>query len=252
MFHTAITEMKPKELEKMESSGVSLLPAGFDYYAGGHVHIVERGNFENRKNVVFPGPLFPNNFSELEKLKQGGFYIYDEGNVVYHPLVLKEVELVEVNADHRLPEEVSQEVFSIASRENVSDKIILLRIAGRMQRGKSSDIAFRKINETFIDNGAYCVLKSISKLKSEEFEEIKVSQSTAEELEQELIQEHLGQIKISFSSREEDLIRKLMDVFSVEKEEGQKVYEYESSIKKDAETLFSELIEDLKEEDLKD
>jgi len=38
-FHGAITEMKPKELAEMaETMPASLLPKGFDYYAGGHVH----------------------------------------------------------------------------------------------------------------------------------------------------------------------------------------------------------------------
>lgn len=38
MFHTALTEFKPEEMEKMESTPVSALPKGFNYYAGGHVH----------------------------------------------------------------------------------------------------------------------------------------------------------------------------------------------------------------------
>ena len=42
MFHTALTELKPKKLEMMESAPISLLPKNFDYYAGGHVHIVEK------------------------------------------------------------------------------------------------------------------------------------------------------------------------------------------------------------------
>ncbi len=62
MFHSAISELKPKELEKMDSSPISFLPKGFDYYAGGHVHIVKDISLEGYKNVVYPGPLFPNNF----------------------------------------------------------------------------------------------------------------------------------------------------------------------------------------------
>ena len=38
MFHTAISELKPAHLEKMEAQPLSMLPAGFNYYAGGHVH----------------------------------------------------------------------------------------------------------------------------------------------------------------------------------------------------------------------
>ena len=31
MFHTALTELKPKNLERMDSAPISLLPKGFDY-----------------------------------------------------------------------------------------------------------------------------------------------------------------------------------------------------------------------------
>ena len=62
MFHTALTELKPKELDKMDSAPVSFLPRNFDYYAGGHVHIVKEASLDGYKNIVYPGPLFPNNF----------------------------------------------------------------------------------------------------------------------------------------------------------------------------------------------
>jgi DNA repair exonuclease SbcCD nuclease subunit len=65
MFHTALSELKPKSLEKMESSPVSFLPEGFDYYAGGHVHIVRHSDLPGYRNIVYPGPLFPNNFRSL-------------------------------------------------------------------------------------------------------------------------------------------------------------------------------------------
>src|SRR3989338_4616662 len=41
LFHSAISELKPTELEKMEAQPVSFLPKKCSYYAGGHVHIVK-------------------------------------------------------------------------------------------------------------------------------------------------------------------------------------------------------------------
>ena len=41
IFHSGIDELKPKEMENIISQPLSLLPKGFDYYAGGHVHIVD-------------------------------------------------------------------------------------------------------------------------------------------------------------------------------------------------------------------
>ncbi len=81
MFHSSLEELKPEYLDKMEATPLSYLPKNCDYYAGGHVHIVKHVSIEAYKNVVYPGPLFPNTFSELEKLKQGGFYLFDNGNI---------------------------------------------------------------------------------------------------------------------------------------------------------------------------
>ena len=39
LFHTTLSELKPKHLEKMESQPLSFLPQNFNYYAGGHVHL---------------------------------------------------------------------------------------------------------------------------------------------------------------------------------------------------------------------
>jgi hypothetical protein len=54
-----------------------MFPKGFDYYAGGHIHIVSQQMLLSAP-VIYPGPLFPNNFSELEELHSGGFYIADK------------------------------------------------------------------------------------------------------------------------------------------------------------------------------
>jgi hypothetical protein len=81
MFHTALDELKPEELENMESMPATEMPSNFDYYAGGHVHIVEQKSIANYKNLVYPGPVFPANFAELWKLGKGGFYIYTDGKL---------------------------------------------------------------------------------------------------------------------------------------------------------------------------
>ena len=73
LFHTGITEYKPKELTEMESIDEGLLPRGFDYYAGGHIHYL----FNKDNKLAFPGPTFPNNFKELEELKHGTFCFYN-------------------------------------------------------------------------------------------------------------------------------------------------------------------------------
>ncbi len=81
MFHTALSEFKPKELDHVDVAPLSLLPKGFGYYAGGHVHYVKEFKEKGYGDIVFPGPTFPNDFREIEQLQHGGFYIYDDSGL---------------------------------------------------------------------------------------------------------------------------------------------------------------------------
>jgi hypothetical protein len=79
-------------------------------------------------------------------------------------------------------------------------------------------------------------MKNTAKLTSEEFEEIKISQDSADAIEENVIKEHLGQIKVSFE--EEKTAKALMDLLSSEKQEGEKVYEYNARIKKEIDEML--------------
>ena len=108
MFHTSIDELKPEHLKEMASSPASFLPKNFDYYAGGHVHIVKKRSIENYKNLVYPGPVFPANFSEMEKLGVGGFYVYDNGEIKRKEITIKETISKKINVDDKTVEETKK------------------------------------------------------------------------------------------------------------------------------------------------
>ena len=235
MFHTALTELKPKELEKMDSSPISMLPKEFDYYAGGHVHIIKKEEIEGYKNVVYPGPVFPTNFAELEKLGGGSFYIYDDGKTEQIPIHIKNICAIKQDANHKTPEEVEVEITDQIKKQEFNNTIVLLRVAGTLTHGKSSDIDFKQIMKTCYDGGAFFVMKNTNKLVSEDFEEIKVDSASAEEIEETVIKEHLGQIKVNFE--EEKTAKNLIKLLSSEKQEGEKVYEYHSRIKKELDSV---------------
>ena len=128
LFHTSITELKPKDMDKMDSAPISLLPKNFEYYAGGHVHIIEKMDMPGYKNVVYPGPLFPNNFHELEELKGGGFYIYDNGQVIRHDISIKKVVSIKINASQKLPESITDELLDRIKKEKIEELGIKVRI----------------------------------------------------------------------------------------------------------------------------
>jgi len=224
MFHTALTEFKPEEMEKMASQSVANLPKNFNYYAGGHVHYIFDKEYDKGK-LVYPGALFPNNFKELEEFKHGGFYIVDDSlNLEYVPVKFRDVLTIQIDADGKTPEEIETRLMGL---ENFWDKIITIRIKGILRSGKPSDIDFKKITAKLSD--AYCVLRNTFKLKVKEFEEVEVNASSSEEIEDSVVKEHSGKISLGSLTKEEEeeLTFDLINEFNKEKKEGEKVADFE-------------------------
>ncbi len=238
LFHSAIEELKPKRFEKVPGAPVSLLPKGFDYYAGGHVHMVEATDMDGYENIVYPGPLFPASFDELEELEHGGFYIYDDGDIERKDVMLKSVYKLRVDAENKSAEEVELELEDEVEKQEFVDTIVLVRVEGQLSSGRVSDIDFSKVFEEMYEKGAYFVMKNTSKLTTEEFEEVKVEQGTPEEIERRAIEEHTGQVETSFSDEEKDMTRKVMKALGQEKDEGEKKYEYEERVQEEAKEVL--------------
>lgn len=252
MFHTSITELKPGHKSAMDSTDVSYMPKNFDYYAGGHVHIIHKYDFKDHKNVVYPGPLFPANFEELEELGNGGFYICEDDTHSSHgahektvkmereELPIKNTFKMEIDCEHKTPEEVDSMIYSHIKGKEFINTIVMIRVAGKLKTGKVSDINFREIFSKCYSQGAFFVMRNTVKVVSAEYEEIKIDQKNPEDVEEAIIKEHLGQIKVQgFDAETESRItRELMNILSSEKHEGEKVYEYEERVKKDVDRLL--------------
>jgi len=235
LFHAPIAELKPKELAQMDASPVSMMPKGFDYYAGGHVHIVEDVSLPGYAKVVYPGPVFPASFSELEDLGRGGFVIVNEDYEIERvPIAVQETINLRIDAEKRSVEEVN---LSLKELENtdVAGKIVLLRAEGELAEGRVTDVRFKELIRAFMEKGAYAVMKNTARLSSKEFEEFQVAQSSAEELEERLIREHVGQQPIGLTAEEEaKLTGELFAILGEEQSEGEKKYEYEERVVKAA------------------
>ena len=222
MLHNTIDELKPKDMEKVEGMSLSLLPGNFDYYAAGHVHFVREIEHGSGK-LVYPGPLFPNNFKEMEELGKGGFYIYDNGNLKFVEVKLKEVLSVHVNAEGKSSREVEDEILSINGFE---DKILLLRVSGILREGKASDINFNVISDKFRNSFAF--LKNTTKLSSKEFVDLEVKEGDV--VEEEIIKD----FNLDFN---EEFVINLMKVLDKEKDEGEKNADFERRLLKELEYL---------------
>lgn len=235
MFHTAISELKSDEMSRMESAPLSLLPKGFDYYAGGHVHERQVSEFEGYKKVVYPGPLFPNSFKELENKEIGGFYVYDDGDLEFVRVNPYDVENHQLDCSQKTAEEVEAQLYEIARKEH-DGMIVTLRITGVMSNGRLSDIDFKGIMDTFYEKGAALVLKNTIALKSGEFEEVKVNENSVEEIEETLIDEHKG--KIGNMKDEKGLTVALMNVLNSEKAEGETSPDFSERLIDDARDIL--------------
>jgi len=227
MFHTALEEFKPEDLKKVEGMLTANLPKNFDYYAGGHVHYIFDTTKEKGK-IVFPGPLFPNNFKEIEELKQGGFYIVDDKlNLEYVKIKLKEVLSLKIKGEN--VNDINEKIRNSVRDNDVKDKIVTLRVEGVLEEGKVSDIDFKNLIKEMEEKGAYIVLKNTNKLTTKEFEEFKL-EGDVEDIEEELIKKHIGQVKINFN--EEEMTKKLMEVMNIEKIEGETNAVFEERVNK--------------------
>jgi DNA repair exonuclease SbcCD nuclease subunit len=238
MFHTAISELKTKELANMDSMAISLLPKGFGYYAGGHVHIIDKKEFEGYKNVVYPGPIWPNSFSELEKLGKGGFVLVNNEKIEQMKIEPNPVISVKIDVDNKSAAEAEQEIINGFKDEYIKDAVITMRLEGCLRTGKITDINFKKIFEGLYSQGAYFVMKNTVKLVTKEFEEVKISETSVEDIEENLINEHAGQLKVFAADKEKELTRDLLQRLAVEKQEGEKNADFERRIKEEIDKVL--------------
>ncbi|MEM4267879.1 MAG: DNA repair exonuclease [Candidatus Woesearchaeota archaeon] len=244
MFHTAITELKPKEMENMQSLPASLLPKGFDYYAGGHVHITKHESIEGYRNIVYPGPLFPNTFKEMEDYNDCGFYIFQDGEISKREIRVVNVSSIHIDCNRKSPEEIESVTQSLKGKE-FYNTIVTLRFTGVLKSGKISDINFGKIMEAFYERGAVFVMKNTGGLLTKDFEDIKTESSeNIAELEARLVREHLGQLKLNGVSleQEEALIKSLLSISAAERQEGEKLYDFHARVCKDIDLVLEPIL----------
>jgi DNA repair protein SbcD/Mre11 len=210
MLHTTLDKVAGSlPIDSVESRK---LPKA-DYYALGHIHVLY-----DKEGIVYPGPLFPNNFKELEDLKQGHFVLVDTDSnqqIQRIPLPTKKVESITVEVSDGLI--ATEQIISELNKIDLEDKLILLRIKGELQRGKTSDIKFQKIEDFVKERGAYFLLKNTHNLSTKQVD-IDVDIKEDADVEKETIikfsEENISDFNV--------LIPELIEALSKEKQEDEK------------------------------
>lgn len=177
MLHTALRDAVGTL--PIKAVRTELLPQ-VDYLALGHLHI----NYV-KDRAVYSGPIFPNNISELEELGKGSFYIFDNGRIKKEEIILKEIIVLNLEIKDAL--EATEQIISALMKENISDKIIILKLYGALEKGKTADIDFQKIEDYAKKTGVFSFLKSTTKLHLSE-NEVRLDNIDSINLESEIIQ----------------------------------------------------------------
>ena len=209
MLHTTID--KAKGSLPIDALETDLIPKA-DYYACGHLHI----DFQY-ENFVYPGPIFPNSFQELEDLEYGRFYIVDTDsprNLQKIELKLKEV--ASLNLEIRNALTATSQIISELEKLDIEDKIVLLRITGTLEKGDNSDVKFSQIEEYIKTKKAYFMLKNTHDLKVKELE-IHSEIKDPENIEEEAIKVYSNENPSAFNA----FIPQLIHSLNIEKQEGE-------------------------------
>jgi len=209
MLHTTLD--KAKGTLPIDAIEADSLPKA-DYYALGHLHI----DFQYQ-NFVYPGPLFPNNFQELEDLKNGSFYIVNTelpDSLKKIEIKLKQILPLTVQLTNGIT--ATEKIISELTKEDLEDKIVLLRLKGELEQGTNSDIKFAQIEEIAKQKKAYFLLRNTHELKTKQVE-LEFELDDTENIEEESIKAYAENNPSDFNA----LIPQLMNSLSMDKQEGE-------------------------------
>ena len=176
MLHTAIRDAVGTL--PIKAVDERMLPK-VDYLALAHLHIKYQ-----KEGRVYCGPIFPNNLAELEELEGGSFYIVDQGTIKRQELKIKPVLSMTIEITNALT--VTEEILKRLEKETLRDRIIIVKLYGFLEKGKTSDIDFTKLEAYAKKQGAYVFLKSTTKLQVAE-QEITFDFSDTHDMENQII-----------------------------------------------------------------
>ncbi len=180
VFHTTIEELKPQYIADKHAVPKSLLPKGFDYYAGGHLHERIESKIGDAP-LIYPGALFGATYNDLNILKERGFFIIEDFKLRFVKVSICEFEKKVINANGLSAEQLNQELLTYAS-QNFENKVVILKIQGELRSGKIGDIDLHTIREKIKETALDLLLNTYA-LRTKEVEVKGVVGKTKNEIE---------------------------------------------------------------------
>ena len=249
LFHGGISDMKTDSGMDGDQMPLSLLPQGFSYYAGGHMHKFNHQSFEGYSNVVYPGTPFAGYHADLEDNANGqkrGFVLVEFGDTVksvdFIEIENTEYEVIEVDANNRKAESVNQELAEKTGDIDVQNKIVIIKIQGELMAGKTADVDVSIVRDNLNNKDALVVNVSKNQLTSKEYSITEAKGSNKEEIETNVFSENIGQLKFDYPELLNEsgikLATKLLQELGQPKLENEKNNEYVPRIRDSALALL--------------
>ena len=245
LFHGGISEMKTETGMDGDHMPMSLLPKGFDYYAGGHLHKFNHQEFVDYPHVVYPGTPFAGFHSDLEENAKGqkrGLVIVEFEDKVksvnFVELENTSYELIEIDAENRLVDSINNELKEKIEQIEPEQKTIILKIKGELTSGKTADVDISSIRNSLNERGALVVNIDKNQLTSKEYSITEAKGNNKDEIETNVFSENIGQLHFKQKSLIGDdgikLAKKLLAQLGQHKLDNEKSSDYQLRIKKEA------------------
>lgn len=249
LFHGGISDMKTDSGMDGDQMPLSLLPKGFSYYAGGHMHKFNHQSFDEYSNVVYPGTPFAGYHADLEDNANGqkrGFVLveFDDKikSVDFIEIENTKYEIIEVDANNRKAESVNQELSEKTADIDVVNKVVIVKIQGELMSGKTADIDVSIVRDNLNDKDALVVNVSKNQLTSKEYSITEAKGSNREEIEINVFSENIGQLKFDYPELLDKvgikLASKLLQELGQSKLENENKNEYTPRIRNSALALL--------------
>ena len=260
LLHRGIQEILPLNMQFRDSLPISLVPQGFDYYGGGHIHKRVEKKIDN-SIIIYPGPLFGSTFQDLEETAKGekrGFYIISFDKQIFEckfiEIKVAEVLYKEIFSQKWSSEKLKDEITKNISELEVKNKIVLIKVKGKLF-GKRSNIDFGKFGLDISKRGAILSFININNLSTDEARSIVMQSSNKFDIEREIFHESIknfqtestlsikvkNQINSKLTGKPgENISISLLDILRNEKLENENTSTYDDRIISCAKSVFEE------------
>ncbi|MGB5091350.1 MAG: metallophosphoesterase [Nitrososphaeraceae archaeon] len=260
LLHKGIQEILPLNMQFRDSLPISLIPKGFDYYGGGHIHKRVEKKIDNSV-IIYPGPLFGSTFQDLEETAKGekrGFYIISFDKQIFESKFIEikvaEVLYKEIFSQKWSSEKLKDEITKNISELEVKNKIVLIKVKGKLF-GKRSNIDFGKFSLDISKRGAILSFININNLSTDEARSIVVQSNNKFDIEREIFHESIKNFKtestLSIKVKNqinskltgklgENISISLLDILRNEKLENENTSTYDDRIISCAKSVFEE------------